>query len=106
MDKSVIPTTKIEIGKNEDKRVIEVYQWLTQQEDDEYLSLLTQGRDFSPDAEGNVSISTNASNIATARNYLIEHYCIGIKSEEFNVMRPDLRQELINNIEALHSKKK
>lgn len=106
MDKSAIQTKKITIGKDSDKREITVYAWLTQYEEDEYLSILTKGKDFTPDLEGNVSISTNAENISAARNYLVEHYCTDLKMDEFNVMRPDLRKELTDAIELLNAKKK
>lgn len=108
MDKSAIPTVKIKIGEKEDQKEIELYQWLTQQEDDEYQNILTGGEklELSSSDTDSIKFSATIANVTSARNYLVEHYCINLKPEEFNVMNPALRSELAEKIQELYAKKK
>lgn len=106
MDKSAIPTKTVSIGKDDTKREVKVYEWLTQKEEDEYISLLTGGQAFTPDESGSISMTTTAEGLAASRNYLIEHYCIDLSMDEYNYMNPKLRADLNTAIEDLRTEKK
>lgn len=100
MDKSKIPTTKIKLGDRE----IEVYQWMTQEEEDQYLNTLTGDKEMSLSSE--MEMQTSYSTLAKARNFMVQTLCKDFTFEEFNILSPDLRKELDAELAKIVNKKK
>ena len=106
MDKTGIPTEVIKIGDRE----IGVYKWFTAEEDAEYNRLLMGDKEFDISEEslkkGNMKASFSFSSVAKASKYLVEHICVDLKWEEYNILSPSLRQELVDKINKVREGKK
>lgn len=114
MDKSKIPTREIAIGTDDQPLSVKVYEWLTQDEEDERLKLLTGDQELdiedstdkqaSPDA--NVKMKIKMSNLAAVKRHLVEHMCVELKWDAFNIMSPDQRTKLVDELQKQVDKKK
>ena len=90
-----IPTKKVKIGEKE----IEVYKWMTQDQEDEYLSIMTEGKEYTIDSEGNTQLSVSARALSNSRKYKVESLCKSLSWEEFNNWSPEDRSKLLSVLE-------
>lgn len=106
MDKSGIPIHKVTI----EDREISVYKWLTAEEDDEYRLLLMGDKEFDISEElikeGKLKTTLSMDGVAKANRFLIEHMCVDLKWEEYNVWNPDKRSLLLEEINKVREAKK
>jgi len=106
MDKSGIPTEKIKIGERE----ISIYKWFTAEEEGNYNLLLMGDQEFDVSEEtlkkGNLKTTLSFSSVAKASKYLIEHICVDLKWEEYNILSPKARKEVVDKINKVREEKK
>lgn len=96
-----VPSYSVTIAKGtEDERSFKMYQWLTQEEHDQYQSILLADRDMEVSGDGKQKMSIPATTMAQGRKFLVETLCIDLSWDEFNYMRPDLRDEVLDKIDA------
>lgn len=112
---SNIPTIEIDIGKGNEKLTIKIYKWLSQDSENEYMSILAgdTGIDTSQDLEdtknlkvGIFKVKASLKNIYKAQQYLLKNILIIPTYEEFNVMQPSVREEISRRVDKQHNKKK
>ena len=96
----MIPTKEIKIGSGEEVRKIKVYEYLTQTEEDRRLEIISGGREMEYRGD-EVVFKAALSDVANARNYLIEALCVDLTKEEVDIMKPSLRKELFSQLEAI-----
>lgn len=101
MDKTKIPTKKITIGKGEQAKELEIREYLTQEQEDKRMNIMMGNKEVAITAGQEVTFMTKFSAISDARNYLVENLCVDLSVDEFNVLRPNLRKELVVILEAL-----
>ena len=115
MDKSSIPTLELTIGKGANKQTIQIYKWLTQEAENEYLSIL--GGDSGIDSKQSLNdigqenvdeftIKASLKNVYASQQFLLKSMLVKPTYEEFNVMRPSIREEIVTRVEKIHNKKK
>ena len=115
MDKSQIPTIEsITIGEGEGAKVVKLYKWLTQKEEDEYQSILLGESELgstsiqsgqkgeTPEIEVHIKMRT----INDAKQYLTGCYLANISFDEYSVLEPSIRADIDKDIEKLNNKKK
>ena len=111
MDKSKVPTRDIVLGTGEEQVKVKVYKWLIQEEDDQYQTILV-GESMDLDMEsGDKTANTirtkiGFSSYAAARKYLVETMCINLSWDDFNILSPDMRDELFTKLDVLRVIKK
>lgn len=106
MDKTKIPTITITIDATEDEpaREVEVYKWLTQDENDEYQMTLIGDVDVSGNADGKFTATT--FNAIKARNYKLKAMLKSPAWQEMSVWSPEQRESLMDKVSDLSEKKK
>jgi hypothetical protein len=101
-----IPKKKIKI-LGED---IEVYEWLTQDEEDKYNNIIMGTEDIDVSGDGvegnNISIKVSAVKLSDARKFLVESLCASLTWDEYNVRSPKFREELFRKISDVRTGKK
>lgn len=100
-----IPTKKLVIEEEE----IVVRSYLTQQQEDEYNSLLLGDQDIDVSDSGSndgISMRFKTSQLASARKFLIESLCVDLTWEEYNTRSPQFRQELFKQLGEIQNPKK
>lgn len=118
-DRKPIPTNHITIGKGTPyERKIEVYQWLTEEETEEYTNTITgsngdielTSKDLEKDekelgqqAQDSLSFKLNISQLRKAQRLLVKFLCLDVSTEEFNYMLPACRDELIAKLDKMTS---
>lgn len=117
MDKSQIPTKSYTFGEGEYVKEVSIYEWITQQEEDEYQEILLGDQQIGSDVAqkldsknkentGNeFKFSLSIKNVNKAKDYLVKAY-LASNAGEYDIMRPDVRLAISQKIEEIHSKKK
>ena len=106
MDKTKIPTTKVAI-KGLDSELV-LYNWLTQDESQAQLDIITEGKDLSPTnlKDGSLQLSVSSGIIGKLNRFKIESLCQNLTWDDFNVLSPDLRDKILSEIDKILNKKK
>lgn len=100
-----IPTTILEIG--EDKLKVEVYQWLSQEEEDEYNSILIGSKAIETNTKAKeLSFSVSYSDVLKANSYRLKTLLKSPSWDEVSQWSPDLRKELNDKVTEVIDKKK
>jgi hypothetical protein len=108
MEGKKVPTVEIEIGKGEDVKKVSLYQWLTQEEEDKYNSIMLG--DIELDAtqlanaqKGEMNMKVSLARVADSNKYLMQ--CMTVNPwEEVNNWKPSMRTELLNKIQEIREK--
>lgn len=103
-----IPTIEIEIGKGEDLKKVLLYQWLTQEEEDQYNAIMLGDLQISQEqmdaaARGELGFNVSLKKISESNKFLIESMCT-TPWDQINSWKPSLRQELVSKIQEMRSK--
>lgn len=115
MDKSKIPTKEITVGKDDNLRTIKIYEWLTQDEEDERMRIMMGDQEVDVDeassnadgkGEAKIKMKMKYDGVAQARKYLVEHMCVDLEWAEFNAMNPTYRADILSELEGQVNKKK
>jgi hypothetical protein len=108
MDKSKIPTDTFTVGEGENKINVEVYQWITKEEDKKYNEFITKGMsiDEGEDGNGEVKVQLRQVDIIEAKDYLVKCMLKNPSYEDYNVMMPKYRDEIEDRIYELYNEKK
>ena len=101
MDKTGIPTKTITLGKGKGQLEVKVYEYLTQEEEDQRIELMTGENDVEIVPGQDPVFKTKISNINRARDYLISAICVDLTPEKVNIMPPKLRKELTDQLQSL-----
>lgn len=112
-----IPVKEYKIKDGAKNIPIKVKSWLTQEEDDEYMSLMVgkgnvAGESAINDAQANIDkdfklrLDTDVQTMFEGQRFLLKKYLIEPTYEEFNVMNPSLREQIVDIIDNHHNKKK
>lgn len=103
--KENIETKIVKIGD----RDIEFYLWLTQDEEDHILDILSGGNEFEIKKDGTeMKFKATSKMLAEHRKARVEAYCKNLKWDEFSALNPKLREEVegvINDIGEENKKK-
>jgi len=97
-----IPTKKVKIGDKE----IEIREYLTQEQEDKRINMMTGGKEVAITPGEKVTFMTSLDAANKARDYLVGVLCVDFTLAEFNVMRPELRTELVDILEGNTQAKK
>lgn len=112
MDKSQIPSKSYTFGEGEYVKEVKLYEWITQDEEDKYQSILMGEAEINTDTAEDIkkgkkySISITVNQVSEARKHLIASYLCEMNIEEFNVLSPTVRAGIGDKVEEIHSKKK
>lgn len=116
MDKSRIPTKEIKVGGDDNPKTVKVYEWLTQSEEDERSAIFMGEQEITVDddsstkgkksAKDNIKLKVDINKVAKARKFLVEHMCVDLKWEEFDLWSPADRSQLLEALESQIDKKK
>jgi hypothetical protein len=104
-----IPTDFVEIGKGKDKIIVEMYQWLTQTEEDKFHEILLGDNDLDvsrADKTDEVKILTNFVNFNKANLHLVQCYLKNMTIEEYDCLKPMVRAEILGKCSERKNKKK
>lgn len=83
---------------------LQVYEWLTQSEEDEYLMILANGRSIielqnDENALGNVGYEV----MTKARDFLVDHLLKSPSRTEIECFKPEIRQAIYAFIQGQYS---
>jgi hypothetical protein len=95
MEKS-IPTKTVEIEKNGETLKVDIYQWLTQEEENKYNGILGSNPVEQPD--GKIKYVATPEIIASRDKHLFESLVKGIAWDEFNQWHPTNRTPLLDEL--------
>lgn len=104
-----IPTTKFEVDAMETKQTLEIYKWLTQDEENDYNLILSEGQTFDKDAKGDFVFKIYPEMLAKLNKHLFAVLVRGLNWEEFNQWEPNARDEVfvkLNEVKNGNDKKK
>lgn len=96
--KENIPTRKITVGKGEEAKEIEIYEWMTQDEENEYQGLLFGETEADESTLKSGEFRVKLKNLLTTNKFLVEHLCKDLKWEDFNTWNPELRAEVVAEV--------
>lgn len=102
MDKSKIPTEKFIIEDEEQKIDIEMYKWMTQEEEDTFDNLRIGNRSLGSEEKFTIPYSVAIE----ARNYRLKALLISPKFEDLNIMSPSIREKIMIKVIEIVDKKK
>lgn len=93
-----IPTVKVEFTGLEEKRDVEVYKWLTQDEENEYNIIISEGQDFERNQDGDFQFKVYPSTLVKANKFLFDCLVLDVKWEDFNCWPPSDREQLLDKL--------
>lgn len=103
MDKSKIPTVTVKLSNGFE---LELYSFLTQEEETEQLAILSGDQPLSLDGDSS-KISVTAPQLALVGKHKFQSLSKNLTWEEFNVLSPKVRaeiQEKLNEVTDLSKK--
>lgn len=100
--KDRIPTKTIKVDNLGEEKTIELYQWATQDEEDELMNSLFGENGIEPGG----TINLRSQNITEYKKKLVTFFCKDLSWEEFNGMHPDAREKILEAIDSPLKKKK
>lgn len=104
MDKSKIPTTKFTLSNGFE---LDIYDFFTQSEEAKQLIILSGNQELNVDSSGTdeFKMRVTPERIQDLVKFKVESLCVNLKWDDFDVMSPKLRKEVLDNIEVVLSKK-
>lgn len=99
--KQNVAKKEITIGEGNTTRKVVVYEYLLQCEEDERLEILAGDREISVTPGQEVTFTTSIKNVNRARSFLVAKLCVDLTLEEFDALHPDLRKQLMEQLEEL-----
>lgn len=99
-----IPTIEVEIGKGEDLKKVSLYQWMTQEEEDKYNTILVGDKEYTQAEYAKMEeIGIPLQRLNESNTFLMQSMC-AIPWEEVNLWKPKLRSELLEKIQEVRAK--
>jgi hypothetical protein len=103
-----IPTVKINIGKDETLKEVEVYQWLTVEEEEKKNEILLSNNEldlssYTGGKKKEIPLTIKINSLAKVNKYLIEAMCKNVTVDEYNIMNPVLRNELVEKVNEVYT---
>jgi len=96
-----IPITTIEFDGAEGKRVLEVYKWLSQDEENDYNLIISEGQDFEKDENGEFRFKVLPSTLAKANKFLFQALVKNVEWDEFNYWPPKDREMALDKLSEI-----
>lgn len=89
------------------ERELEVYEWLTQDEEDrkEQITLGDRAYEVEHGKEMTVTVSVTAEKMAELRRFKVEALCRNLTWEEFSIQPPKVRDAITEILEEAEKKK-
>lgn len=111
MNKDKIPTYKVSIKIDEETKEYEFFEYLTQEEADEYSLILKKNQPEKPemirDADGKeVESPISTEQFQASRKFFISHLIKDLPYEEYNTMAPKWRDAIWKKVMKERDKKK
>jgi len=103
-----IPTIEVEIGKGEDLKKVVLYQWLTQEEEDKYNSIMLGDLELDPAqlnkaSKGEIQMKVSLQRVGESNRFLMQSLC-KTSWEEINSWKPSIRTDLLEKIREIREK--
>lgn len=108
--KENIPTVKQVIGEGESSIELELYEWLTQEEEDNYLTIILRGTSLK-DARNEeiwqqLFDTKSVESVGKERDFLITSLIKNYSLEQINSMKPSIRKQVFVFIDNYYSELK